>query len=105
MSKDHDALSKAQVDRIGVPKDEPSFLGHPMLDTLLESVVALGGELWVERDRRLTLEALLASKGIASSEDISAHALTDEQQAARDAALKVYVDRILGPLKKLNDGA
>jgi hypothetical protein len=33
------------------PGEEPAFLPHPLLDQLLEMVLALGAELWVERER------------------------------------------------------
>lgn len=105
MVEDHDALSKAQVDGIGLSNDEPSFLGQPIIDTLLESVISLGGELWVERDRRRALEALMINKGLVSRDEIDARTLTPEQQAERDAALKSFVDTILGPLTKLGNNA
>ena len=58
-TKDHDALSKQQVDAIGLPDEEPTFLDSPLQDRLVNALIALGGELWIERERRLTLESLL----------------------------------------------
>ena len=66
MSTSHDELSRAQVARAGMPGpgEEPHFLPHPLMDRLLEAVIVLGGELWIERDRRRALESLLESKGM-----------------------------------------
>ncbi|MEM1261291.1 MAG: hypothetical protein AAGH76_02715 [Pseudomonadota bacterium] len=90
-----------QVADIGMPADgqEPQFLPHPLLDALLESVVALGGELWIERDRRMALEALLAEKGILSAADIEAWQPSDEQSALRTEELKALTDRVFKSLR------
>ena len=83
------------------PGQEPAFLGHPLLDHLLEAVIALGAELWVERDRRRVLEALLAEKGVVTSNEIETYQPDAGEQAARQVAKQQLVDRTLGKLKQM----
>ncbi len=92
-----------QVAAIGMPKEgqEPSFLPHPLMDALMESVIALGGELWIERDRRQTLEALLEEKGMLSAQEIEQFELSPQQQTAREEALADMTRRVFEPLKKI----
>ena len=74
-------LSRAQVERAGLPGpgEEPHFLPHPLMDRLLEAVIVLGGEFWIERDRRRALESLLHSKGLVTPEEIETHSETDSE--------------------------
>lgn len=83
------------------PSAEPAFLPHPVLDALLEAVVALGAELWVERDRRMTLERLLAERGVLDPEALEAFRADDADRAARRAAREALVARTLGALRDL----
>lgn len=94
VQKDHDT-------KLPTPGEEPSFLPHPLLDHLLESVVALGAELWIERDRRMTLEKLLEEKGVLSREEIENYRADDEDKAARADARIALVSRTLGTLKRM----
>ncbi len=92
-----------QVNNIGMPAAgaEPAFLPHPLMDAMLEAVIALGGELWIERDRRMTMEALLASKGQLDPEEIEQFELSAEQRESRDEALADLTRRVFDPLKKI----
>lgn len=93
----------AQVDQIGLPEPgtEPSFLPHPVMDALMEAVIALGGELWIERDRRRMLESLLESKGLIKANEIEELKLNDRQQAERDEALADLTRRVFDPLRRI----
>lgn len=102
MTKDHDTLSKEQVDSIGVCLTDPSFLGHALYDRMLETIINLGGELWIERDRRRVLESVLESKGIVAAAELEAHTAEPADAALRDAELQAMVERLLGPLKTLD---
>ena len=103
MSSKHDEASRAQVESIGLPPPgvEPAFLPHPLLDRLLEAIVALGGELWIERDRRKALESLLQSKGVIDPGEIEAHAGGDP--GARQQELSAMVHRLLNPLRSIGE--
>ena len=104
MSSDHERASREQVESIGMPPPgvEPAFLPHPLLDRLLEAIVVLGGELWIERDRRKALESLLQSRGLIEPEEIEAHAGGDPD--ARQKELSALVHRLLNPLRSMSDG-
>lgn len=101
MNAKHDELSRAQVERAGLPEpgEEPHFLPHPLMDRLLEAVIVLGGELWIERDRRRALESLLQEKGLVTPEEIETHSETDSQ--SRQQELTALVTRLLNPLRTM----
>ncbi|MEL7296876.1 MAG: hypothetical protein AAGJ86_04390 [Pseudomonadota bacterium] len=102
MSTDeHDAKSKAQVEAIGIPDGEPAFLNDPLQDKLLEAAITLGGELWIERERRMQLEAVLVAKGLISAEDIESFEPDEQQVAERKASLDALVKRLFEPLTDL----
>lgn len=103
---DVDATERAAREQVAgidmpAPGEEPAFLPHPLLDALLEAVVALGGELWIERDRRLALEALLEKHGVIPADELENWQPDAEQRAARTEELQALTARVLGPLKKL----
>ena len=101
MNTKHDELSRAQVESIGLPGpgEEPHFLPHPLMDRLFEAVIVLGGELWIERDRRRALESLLHSKGIVAPEEIENHSQADTEE--RKQELSALVNRLLDPLRTM----
>lgn len=101
MAKDHDTLSREQVDAIGMPSEEPNFLADALDDRMLEAIVALGGELWIERDRRHALETILESKGLISAAELESFTPDADTVAARNAELQAMVERVLGPLKNI----
>ncbi|MFK7954597.1 MAG: hypothetical protein AB8B96_00750 [Lysobacterales bacterium] len=110
MSPEEKAQAAAkQVADIGMPADgtEPAFLPHPLMDAMLESIIALGGELWIERDRRRTLEALMESKGLLTSSEIEHFELSEQHIKDRDDALTDLTRRVFDPLKKIggNEGS
>ena len=105
MSTNHDQLARAQVESAGLPGpgEEPHFLPHPLMDRLLEAVIVLGGELWIERDRRRALESLLHAKGIVAPEEIETHSETDSEN--RREELTALVTRLLDPLRTMRSGS
>jgi hypothetical protein len=69
-----------------------SFLGNPVLDNLIHTVIALGTELWAVKRRNKIVESLLAAKKPVTREAIEAYVPTPEEekawQAERDAMIK-----------------
>ena len=104
MNANHEELSRAQVESIGLPGpgEEPHFLPHPLMDRLLEAVIVLGGELWIERDRRRALESLLHSKGLLNPEEIESWSEGDPED--RKQELSALVTRLLDPLRTMRSG-
>lgn len=96
-----DALDKIGfVDRFDRPDREPHFLPHPVMDQLIDVVLALGAELWVERDRRRIAEKLLAEKGLLNPADIEAYRDSPEERAARQQERDAFVRRVYGALNR-----
>ncbi|HPF26747.1 MAG TPA: hypothetical protein P5528_14045 [Steroidobacteraceae bacterium] len=81
--------------------DEPAFLPHPLLDRLVDVALALGAQLYVERDRRRVLEALLVERGILEADAIEQHRFAVDAQAQRDQDRIAFVHRLYGALNKL----
>ncbi len=82
----------------GVPQpgQEPAFLRDPALDQLLDAVLALTAELWIERDRRIILEQLLTAEGVLKPAAVELHRSDAALQAQRDAARESLVRRVIG---------
>ena len=47
--------------------EQASLLGGPVLDNLVETVIALSAEVWADRRRFRVVEKLLAEKGITAA--------------------------------------
>ncbi len=92
-------MGKSAEPDAGAP--EPAFLASPMLDRLLDITVALGAELWAERERRITLERLLEARGLLSAEDIEQHLPDQDERDARRRERDEFVRRIFHGLKSL----
>jgi hypothetical protein len=84
------------------PSDrEPAFLPHPVMDRLVEISLELGAQLWIERDRRQTLERILIDRGLLASDAIENYRHTPESQAARERDKNALVARLFGSLNRL----
>lgn len=81
---------------------EPAFLPHPMLDRLLDITVALGAELWAERERRITVEQLLQARGVLSASEIEQYLPVEGEREARKSQRDEFVRRIFEGLKTLD---
>jgi hypothetical protein len=83
---------------------EPSFTGDPLKDRLLDALLGLTAELWIERDRRLVLERLLERGGVVAPGQVEQYRFTAEEEAARRAARDELVQRVFGGLRALPAG-
>lgn len=86
-------MSDAQTPEGGIASagDHPVYLPDPVLDAAVRMLVELSAQLWVERERRLTLEALLEARGILTREDIEHY----KPDAAQRARMKTERDRFI----------
>ena len=87
--------TKAASDFIKSDTDNVVFLGNPHIDNLMSIVIAMGAEIWADRQRSKIIEYLLSTKGKVTTEMIEQYIPTDEQKTAwakeRDAmAKRVY---------------
>jgi len=62
MKIDEDKMSYVQ-DLPGFDRGHPHYFKDPTIDHLLEIVLLLGGEVWINRDRQIIMEHLLATQG------------------------------------------
>jgi hypothetical protein len=69
-----------------------AFLGNPVIDGLVNTVIALGTELWATKRRAKIVESLLAAKRPVTKETIEAYVPTPEEEKAwqqeRDEMIK-----------------
>ncbi len=84
--------------------EEPSFLGDPVVDSLIESVIALGAELWIERDRRMLLESILEEKGLVARDELESRISSEAERDARSRARAELIERTLGALRRAGAG-
>ena len=77
------------------------FLGNPLLDNMMSSLIALGTEVWATRRRMNVLEALMEDKGV-TNEMIEQYVPTDEQAAKWAKDRDKFIDLAYSPL--LRDG-
>lgn len=80
---------------------EPAFLPHPAMDRMLDALVALSAELWAERERRATLEQVLARRGLLDAAEIEGFRGTPADDAQRKRDRDAYVRRVFGSMGQL----
>jgi hypothetical protein len=86
---------KAASDFIKADADNAVFLGNPHIDNLMTIVIAIGAEIWADRQRMRIIEHLMETKGKVTKDMVEQFIPSDEQKAAwateRDAmAKRVY---------------
>jgi len=78
------------------------FLGNPVLDNMMTSLIALGAEVWSNRRRMKVVEALLAEKGI-TSEMVEQYMPSAEEEAAWQKDRDRFIDLTYSPLLREGD--
>ena len=78
------------------------FLGNPVLDNMMASMIALGTEMWSMRRRMKVLEAVLEEKGI-TKEMVEQYVPTAEQEAAWQKDRDRFIDLTYSPLLREGD--
>lgn len=84
-----------------IPSDieEAVYLGNPILDNLVSTVIAMGTEMWETKRRLKVVEALLEEKGV-TNEMIEKFVPSDEQTSAWEADRDSFIDLAFGPLAR-----
>ncbi len=82
------------------PDGRPTFFADPAMDRFASAFLNLASEVWVQNERLANLTAALAANGVTEPEAIAAAARAAEGDAAREAELKIFLDRVLGPLRE-----
>ena len=71
----------AESDFIKGDFDNMVMLGHPMIDSLMQIVIALGAEVWSGQKRVKIIEQLLATKGKVTPEMIEQYVPSEAEEA------------------------
>jgi hypothetical protein len=103
------ATSKLKTDRptyasdfIASDVERAVFLGNPVLDNMMTSLIALGAEVWSNRRRMKVVEALLAEKGV-TAEMVETYMPTAEQDAEWQKDRDRFIDLTYSPLLREGD--
>ena len=82
-----------------IPSDveKVSFLGDPILDNMMTTMVAVCSEVWSNRRRTRVIERLLAEKGI-TEEMIESYMPSEEEEAAWQAERDRFISMAFEPL-------
>ena len=85
--------------------DNMVMLGNPMIDSMLEMIIALGAEVWSGQQRVKIIEKLLTTKGKVTTQMIEQYTPTPEETAAWAAERKAMVDRVYSVMARNTKGA
>lgn len=86
-----------------IPSDVKNsvFLGNPILDNVVSSLIAMGTEMWATKRRLKVIEAVMAKKGI-TNEMIEQYVPSETETAAWEADRDRFIDLTFGPLANQN---
>jgi hypothetical protein len=82
-----------------IPSDvkDAVFLGNPILDNVVASIIAMGSELWATQRRLKVMESVMAKNGI-SPQAIEQYVPTPQEAAAWEKDRDRFIDLAFGPL-------
>ena len=78
---------------------DPVYLENPVLDATVRMLVELAAQVWIERERRLALEALLAERGVLAAEAIEKFRPDAAQAAAFKAERARFIEDVFKELR------
>ncbi len=85
---------------IAADTDSAVFLGNPHIDNLMSVVIALGAEIWAERQRMRVIERLLETEGKVTSGMIEAYAPSEAEKEGWEAERMAMVERVYSVLSR-----
>jgi hypothetical protein len=80
--------------------DSAVFLGNPHLDNLMTVVIAIGAEIWADRQRLRVIERLLERGAKVTPQAIEQYVPTDEERAAWQTEREAMVKRVYEVLSR-----
>lgn len=81
--------------------DDPIYLKDPVLDATLRMVVELAAQVWVDREKLLTMEALLEERGVVTREAIEKYRPDAERLAAMKAERNRFIEDVFKELRRI----
>ena len=85
--------------------DQAVFLGNPHIDNLMTVVIALGAEIWSDRQRLRIVEKLMAAKGKVTPEMVEQYVPSEEEKASWQNEREAMVKRVYAVLSRDTSGA
>ena len=85
---------------IPADSDAAVFLGNPHIDNLMSVVIALGAEIWSDRQRLKVVERLLETEGKATTAMIEAYVPTAAEKEAWETERMAMVERVYSVLSR-----
>lgn len=81
--------------------ENPVYLKDPVLDATVRMVVELAAQVWIERERRITLESLLEAQGTLSRAAIESFKLDAAQAAALKRERARFIEDVFKELRRI----
>lgn len=81
--------------------ENPIYLKDPVLDATVRMVVELAAQVWVERERRMTLESLLEAQGTLSRAAIESFKPDAAQAAAFKRERARFIEDVFKELRRI----
>ncbi len=96
-------LFSAQTPEGGAPLvgPDPIYLENPVLDATVRMVVELAAQVWIERERRLALEAVLAARGVVGVDAIEGFKPDAAQAAALKSERARFIEDVFKDLRRI----
>ena len=86
---------------IALAAEHPVYLQDPVLDATVRMLVELSAQVWIERERRLTLEALLETRGLVTREAIEQFTPDEGQRARVKAERDRFIEDVFKELRRI----
>ena len=91
------------TDHIKSDVDQVSFMGNMALDNMMNTLMALGAEVWSHRRRMAIIERLLEDKGTVSQADIEQYMPTPEEAEHLQSERDAFIERTFGFMARSGD--
>jgi hypothetical protein len=96
-------LMMADTDPLSMRGPTKVFADDPNVDRLFAMVLALGAEISKVDEKLDTVLRLLDSKGLVAAAEVPNFEPDAEQQAARDAVRRMFIETLLAPFQAAAD--
>lgn len=80
---------------------DPTYIQDPALDATVRMLVELAAQVWVERERRLALEAVLVERGVMTAVALEQFTPDATQTAAFRAERARFIEDVFKELRRL----
>lgn len=81
--------------------DDPVYLKDPLLDATVRMLVELAAQVWVDRERLLTIESLLDERGVVTRDSIENYKPAAERAAALRAERSRFIEEVFKDLRRI----